>query len=118
MSKELALIEDEIESVEAEEIIREEFQSESPIIIDVTYFDSDGDGNGEGFGNIGEGDESSEEILANITAFEKADREGNTYVEVVNLQTGEVVDVSFESRYDVSQGPSEIINVKKKKRFL
>ena len=116
MSKELALIEDEIESVEAEEIIREEFQSESPIIIDVTYFDSDGDG--EGFGNIGEGDESSEEILANITAFEKADREGNTYVEVVNLQTGEVVDVSFESRYDVSQGPSEIINVKKKKRFL
>ena len=116
MSKELALIEDEIESVEAEEIIREEFQSESPIIIDVTYFDSDGDG--EGFGNIGEGDESSEEILANITAFEKADREGNTYVEVVNLQTGEVVDVSFESRYDVSQGPSEIITVKKKKRFL
>ena len=116
MSKELALIEDEIESVEAEEIIREEFQSESPIIIDVTYFDSDGDG--EGFGNIGEGDESSEEILANITAFEKADREGNTYVEVVNLQTGEVVDVSFESRYDVSQGSSEIINVKKKKRFL
>lgn len=116
MSKELALIEDEIESVEAEEIIREEFQSESPIIIDVTYFDSDGDG--EGFGDIGEGDESSEEILANITAFEKADREGNTYVEVVNLKTGEVVDVSFESRYDVSQGPSEIINVKKKKRFL
>ena len=116
MSKELALIEDEIESVEAEEIIREEFQSESPIIIDVTYFDSDGDG--EGFGDIGEGDENSEEILANITAFEKADREGNTYVEVVNLQTGEVVDVSFESRYDVSQGPSEIINVKKKKRFL
>ena len=116
MSKELALIEDEIESVEAEEIIRKEFQSESPIIIDVTYFDSDGDG--EGFGDIGEGDESSEEILANITAFEKADREGNTYVEVVNLQTGEVVDVSFESRYDVSQGPSEIINVKKKKRFL
>ena len=118
MSKELALIEDEIESVEAEEIIREEFQSESPIIIDVTYFDSDGDGEGEGFDNIGESDESSEEILANITAFEKADREGNTYVEVVNLQTGEVVDVSFESRYDVSQGPSEIINVKKKKRFL
>lgn len=116
MSKELALIEDEIESVEAEEIIREEFQSESPIIIDVTYFDCDGDGEGEG--EVGEGDEGSEEILANITAFEKADREGNTYVEVVNLQTGEVVDVSFESRYDVSQGPSEIINVKKKKRFL
>ena len=118
MSKELALIEDEIESVEAEEIIREEFQSESPIIIDVTYFDSDGDGEGEGCDEVGEGDESSEEILANITAFEKADREGNTYVEVVNLQTGEVVDVSFESRYDVSQGPSEIITVKKKKRFL
>ena len=116
MSKELALIEDEIESVEAEEIIREEFQSESPIIIDVTYFDSDGDG--EGFGDIGEGDESSEENLANITAFEKADREGNTYVEVVNLQTGEVVDVSFESRYDISQGSSEIVTVKKKKRFL
>ena len=113
MGKELALIEDEIESVEAEEIIREEFQSESPIIIDVTYFDCDGDGEGEG-----EGDENSEEILANITAFEKADREGNTYVEVVNLQTGEVVDVSFESRYDVSQGSSEIVTVKKKKRFL
>ena len=118
MSKELALIEDEIESVEAEEIIREEFQSESPIIIDVTYFDSDGDGEGEGCDEVGEGDKSSEEILANITAFEKADREGNTYVEIVNLQTGEVVDVSFESRYDVSQGPSEIITVKKKKRFL
>ena len=116
MSKELALIEDEIESVEAEEIIREEFQSESPIIIDVTYFDCDGDGEGEG--EVGEGDEGSEEILANITAFEKADREGNTYVEVVNLQTGEVVDVSFESRYDLSQGSSEIVTVKKKKRFL
>ena len=114
MSKELALIEDEIESVEAEEIIREEIQSESPIIIDVTYFDCDGDGEGE----VGESDESSEEILANITAFEKADREGNTYVEVVNLQTGEVVDVSFESRYDVSQVSSEIVTVKKKKRFL
>ena len=118
MSKELALIEDEIESVEAEEIIREEFQSESPIIIDVTYFDCDGEGEGEGFGDIGEGDENSEENLANITAFEKADREGNTYVEVVNLQTGEVVDVSFESRYDISQGSSEIVTVKKKKRFL
>lgn len=113
MSKELALIEDEIESVEAEEIIREEFQSESPIIIDVTYFDCDGDGEGEG-----EGDKGSEEILANITAFEKADREGNTYVETVNLQTGEVTDTSFESRYDVSQGSSEIVTVKKKKRFL
>ena len=116
MSKELALIEDEIESVEAEEIIREEFQSESPIIIDVTYFDSDGDG--EGCDEVGEGDESSEEILANITAFEKADREGNTYVEIVNLQTGEVTETSFESRYDVSQGSSEIVTVKKKKRFL
>lgn len=116
MSKELALIEDEIESVEAEEIIREEFQSESPIIIDVTYFDCDGDGEGEG--EVGEGDEGSEEILANITAFEKADREGNTYVETVNLQTGEVTDTAFESRYDVSQGSSEIITVKKKKRFL
>ena len=116
MSKELALIEDEIESVEAEEIIREEFQSESPIIIDVTYFDCDGDGEGEG--EVGEGDESSEEILANITAFEKADREGNTYVETVNLQTGEVTDTSFESRYDVSQGSSGIVTVKKKKRFL
>ena len=116
MSKELALIEDEIESVEAEEIIREEFQSESPIIIDVTYFDCDGDGEGEG--EVGEGDEGSEENLANITAFEKADREGNTYVEIVNLQTGEVVDVSFESRYDISQGSSEIVTVKKKKRFL
>lgn len=109
MSKELALIEDEIESVEAEEIIREEFQSESPIIIDVTYFDCDGDG---------EGDEGSEENLVNITAFEKADREGNTYVESVNLQTGEVIDTSFESRYDLSQGSSEIVTVKKKKRFL
>ena len=116
MSKELALIEDEIESVEAEEIIREEFQLESPIIIDVTYFDCDGDGEGEG--EVGEGDEGSEEILANITAFEKADREGNTYVETVNLQTGEVTDTSFESRYDVSQGSSEIVTVKKKKRFL
>lgn len=116
MSKELALIEDEIESVEAEEIIREEFQSESPIIIDVTYFDCDGDGEGEG--EVGEGDEGSEEILANITAFEKADREGNTYVESVNLQTGEVIDTSFESRYDLSQGSSEIVTVKKKKRFL
>lgn len=116
MSKELALIEDEIESVEAEEIIREEFQSESPIIIDVTYFDCDGDGEGEG--EVGEGDKGSEEILANITAFEKADREGNTYVESVNLQTGEVTDTSFESRYDVSQGSSEIVTVKKKKRFL
>ena len=116
MSKELALIEDEIESVEAEEIIREEFQSESPIIIDVTYFDCDGDGEGEG--EVGEGDEGSEEILANITAFEKADREGNTYVETVNLQTGEVTDTSFESRYDVSQVSFEIVTVKKKKRFL
>ena len=116
MSKELALIEDEIESVEAEEIIREEFQSESPIIIDVTYFDCDGDGEGEG--EVGEGDEGSEEILANITAFEKADREGNTYVEAVNLQTGEVTDTSFESRYDISQGSSGIVTVKKKKRFL
>ena len=116
MSKELALIEDEIESVEAEEIIREEFQSESPIIIDVTYFDCDGDGEGEG--EVGEGDEGSEEILANITAFEKADREGNTYVETVNLQTGEVTDTAFESRYDVSQGSSETVTVKKKKRFL
>lgn len=116
MSKELALIEDEIESVEAEEIIREEFQSESPIIIDVTYFDCDGDGEGEG--EVGEGDEGSEEILANITAFEKADREGNTYVETVNLQTGEVTDTSFESRYDISQGSSGIVTVKKKKRFL
>ena len=116
MSKELALIEDEIESVEAEEIIREEFQSESPIIIDVTYFDCDGDGEGEG--EVGEGDKGSEEILANITAFEKADREGNTYVETVNLQTGEVTDTSFESRYDLSQGSSEIVTVKKKKRFL
>ena len=116
MSKELALIEDEIESVEAEEIIREEFQSESPIIIDVTYFDSDGDGEGEG--EVGEGDEGSEENLANITAFEKADREGNTYVEIVNLQTGEVTETSFESRYDISQGSSEIVTVKKKKRFL
>ena len=116
MSKELALIEDEIESVEAEEIIREEFQSESPIIIDVTYFDCDGDGEGEG--EVGEGDKGSEEILANITAFEKADREGNTYVEAVNLQTGEVTDTSFESRYDLSQGSSEIVTVKKKKRFL
>ena len=116
MSKELALIEDEIESVEAEEIIREEFQSESPIIIDVTYFDCDGDGEGEG--EVGEGDEGSEEILANITAFEKADREGNTYIETVNLQTGEVTDTSFESRYDLSQGSSEIVTVKKKKRFL
>lgn len=116
MRKELALIEDEIESVEAEEIIREEFQSESPIIIDVTYFDSDGDG--EGCDEVGEGDESSEEILANITAFEKADREGNTYVEIVNLQTGEVTETSFESRYDISQGSSEIVTVKKKKRFL
>lgn len=116
MSKELALIEDEIESVEAEEIIREEFQSESPIIIDVTYFDCDGDGEGEGEG--GEGDEGSEENLVNITAFEKADREGTTYVETVNLQTGEVTDTSFESRYDLSQGSSEIVTVKKKKRFL
>ena len=116
MSKELALIEDEIESVEAEEIIREEFQSESPIIIDVTYFDCDGDGEGEG--EAGEGDKGSEEILANITAFEKADREGNTYIETVNLQTGEVTDTSFESRYDISQGSSEIVTVKKKKRFL
>ena len=116
MGKELALIEDEIESVEAEEIIREEFQSESPIIIDVTYFDCDGDGEGEG--EVGEGDEGSEEILANITAFEKADREGNTYVETVNLQTGEVTDTSFESRYDISEVPSEIVTVKKKKRFL
>lgn len=116
MSKELALIEDEIESVEAEEIIREEFQSESPIIIDVTYFDCDGDGEGEG--EVGEGDEGSEEILANITAFEKADREGNTYVETVNLQTGEVTDTSFESRYDLSEVSSEIVTVKKKKRFL
>ena len=116
MSKELALIEDEIESVEAEEIIREEFQSESPIIIDVTYFDCDGDGEGEG--EVGEGDEGSEEILANITAFEKADREGTTYVETVNLQTGEVTDTAFESRYDVSQVSSETVTVKKKKRFL
>lgn len=116
MSKELALIEDEIESVEAEEIIREEFQSESPIIIDVTYFDCDGDGEGEG--EVGEGDEGSEEILANITAFEKADREGNTYVETVNLQTGEVTDTSFESRYDLSEVLSETVTVKKKKRFL
>ena len=116
MSKELALIEDEIESVEAEEIIREEFQSESPIIIDVTYFDCDGDGEGEG--EVGEGDEGSEENLVNITAFEKADREGTTYVETVNLQTGEVTDTSFESRYDLSQGSSEIVTVKKKKRFL
>lgn len=116
MSKELALIEDEIESVEAEEIIREEFQSESPIIIDVTYFDCDGDGEGEG--EVGEGDEGSEEILANITAFEKADREGTTYVETVNLQTGEVTDTSFESRYDISEVLSEIVTVKKKKRFL
>ena len=116
MSKELALIEDEIESVEAEEIIREEFQSESPIIIDVTYFDCDGDGEGEG--EVGEGDEGSEEILANITAFEKADREGNTYVETVNLQTGEVTDTSFESRYDLSEELSGIVIVKKKKRFL
>ena len=116
MSKELALIEDEIESVEAEEIIREEFQSESPIIIDVTYFDCDGDGEGEG--EVGEGDEGSEEILANITAFEKADREGNTYVETVNLQTGEVTDTSFESRYDLSEVLSETVIVKKKKRFL
>lgn len=116
MSKELALIEDEIESVESEEIIREEFQSESPIIIDVTYFDCDGDREGEG--EVGEGDKGSEEILANITAFEKADREGNTYVEAVNLQTGEVTDTSFESRYDLSQGSSEIVTVKKKKRFL
>ena len=114
MSKELALIEDEIASVEAEEIIREEFQSESPIIIDVTYFDCDGDGEGE----VGEGDKGSKEILANITAFEKADREGNTYVEAVNLQTGEVTDTSFESRYDLSQRSSEIVTVKKKKRFL
>ncbi len=114
MNKELALIEEEIESVEAEEIIREEFQSESPIIIDVTYFDCDGDGEGEG----GEGDEGSEEILANITAFEKADREGNTYVETVNLQTGEVTDTSFESRYDLSEVISETVTVKKKKRFL
>ena len=116
MSKELALIEDEIESVEAEEIIREEFQSESPIIIDVTYFDCDGDGEGEG--EVGEGDEGSEEILANITAFEKADREGTTYVETENLQTGEVTDTSFESRYDISEVLSEIVTVKKKKRFL
>ncbi len=116
MSKELALIEDKIESVEAEEIIREEFQSESPIIIDVTYFDCDGDGEGEG--EVGEGDEGSEENLVNITAFEKADREGTTYVESVNLQTGEVIDTSFESRYDLSQGSSEIVTVKKKKRFL
>ena len=116
MSKELALIEDEIESVEAEEIIREEFQSESPIIIDVTYFDCDGDGEGEG--EVGEGDEGSEEILANITAFEKADRKGNTYVETVNLQTGEVTDTSFKSRYDISEVLSEIVTVKKKKRFL
>lgn len=116
MSKELALIEDEIESVEAEEIIREEFQSESPIVIDVTYFDCDGDGEGEG--EVGEGDEGSEEILANITAFEKADREGNTYVESVNLQTGEVIDTSFESRYDLSEVLSETVTVKKKKRFL
>ena len=118
MSKELALIEDEIESVEAEEIIREEFQSESPIIIDVTYFDCDGDGEGEGCDEAGEGDKTSEEILANITAFEKADREGTTYIESVNLQTGEVIDTSFESRYDLSQGSSEIVTVKKKKRFL
>ena len=116
MSKELALIEDEIESVEAEEIIREEFQSESPIIIDVTYFDCDGDGEGEG--EVGEGDEGSEEILANIKKKKKADREGNTYVETVNLQTGEVTDTAFKSRYDVSQGSSEIVTVKKKKRFL
>ena len=116
MSKELALIEDEIESVEAEEIIREEFQSESPIIIDVTYFDCDGDGEGEG--EVGEGDEGSEENLVNITAFEKADREGTTYVETVNLQTGEVTDTSFESRYDLSEVLSEIVTVKKKKRFL
>ena len=116
MSKELALIEDEIESVEAEEIIREEFQSESPIIIDVTYFDCDGDGEGEG--EVGEGDEGSEENLVNITAFEKADREGTTYIESVNLQTGEVIDTSFESRYDISEVLSEIVTVKKKKRFL
>ena len=116
MSKELALIEDEIESVEAEEIIREEFQSESPIIIDVTYFDCDGDGEGEG--EVGEGDEGSEEILANITAFEKADREGNTYIETVDLQTGDVTDTSFESRYDISEVLSETVTVKKKKRFL
>ena len=116
MSKELALIEDEIESVEAEEIIREEFQSESPIIIDVTYFDCDGDGEGEG--EVGEGDEGSEEILANITAFEKADREGTTYVETVDLQTGDVTDTSFESRYDLSEVLSETVIVKKKKRFL
>lgn len=114
MSKELALIEDEIESVEAEEIIREEFQSESPIIIDVTYFDCDGDGEGE----VGEGDEGSEENLVNITAFEKADREGTTYVETVDLQTGDVTDTSFESRYDISEVSSEIVTVKKKKRFL
>ena len=114
MSKELALIEDEIESVEAEEIIREEFQSESPIVIDVTYFDCDGDGEGEG----GEGDEGSEENLVNITAFEKADREGNTYIETVDLQTGDVTDTSFESRYDVSEVLSETVTVKKKKRFL
>ena len=116
MSKELALIEDEIESVEAEEIIREEFQSESPIIIDVTYFDCDGDGEGEG--EVGEGDEGSEENLVNITAFEKADREGTTYIETVDLQTGEVIDTSFESRYDISEVLSEIVTVKKKKRFL
>ena len=116
MSKELALIEDEIESVEAEEIIREEFQSESPIIIDVTYFDCDGDGDGEGEG--GEGDEGSEENLVNITAFEKADREGTTYVETVDLQTGDVTDTSFESRYDLSEVLSETVTVKKKKRFL
>lgn len=118
MSKELALIEDEIESVEAEEIIREEFQSESPIVIDVTYFDCDGDGDGDGEGEVGEGDEGSEENLVNITAFEKADREGTTYVETVNLQTGEVTDTSFESRYDISEVLSEIVTVKKKKRFL
>ena len=116
MSKELALIEDEIESVEAEEIIREEFQSESPIVIDVTYFDCDGDGEGEG--EVGEGDKGSEEILANITAFEKADREGNTYIETVDLQTGDVTDTSFESRYDISEVLSETVTVKKKKRFL
>lgn len=114
MSKELALIEDEIESVEAEEIIREEFQSESPIVIDVTYFDCDGDGEGEG----GEGDEGSEENLVNITAFEKADREGTTYIEIVDLQTGDVTDTYFESRYDLSEVLSETVTVKKKKRFL
>ena len=118
MGKELALIEDEIESVEAEEIIREEFQSESPIVIDVTYFDCDGDGDGDGEGEVGEGDEGSEENLVNITAFEKADREGNTYIETVDLQTGDVTDTSFESRYDISEVLSETVTVKKKKRFL